>query len=74
MTERNATSAFAMQGSLNLDDFDDDALNDMDILGDVEAESVDDGTPPDSFERIYPAGGLQESLMNPNFFNHLDSN
>jgi hypothetical protein len=37
MMERNAVSAFAMQGSLHLDD------DDMDILADVDPESVDDG-------------------------------
>jgi hypothetical protein len=47
MTERNATSAFAMQGSIHLDALDNDALDDMGILGDVETESVDDGTCPD---------------------------
>lgn len=36
-----------MQGSLHLDALDNDALDDMGILGDVETESVDDGTCPD---------------------------
>src|SRR6267378_438593 len=41
MMERNAASAFAMQGSLHLDD------DDMDILADVDTESVDDGARAD---------------------------